>query len=213
MTEAAQTRAPTRVTHVSTYVRTYIRTCVRTYVHARLGATGTPGKVCTYVRTYVLSHVRTYVRAVEAESVRAYVRGRPGATDTTSTTERRRPGTFTRAGVGDLAHSRDRAQLAHLAHLADPTHVRTYVISVHIFPRSRTFLNHAPSPGYVRTHGSYVRTPMVDGRMHKLRPPCTAYVCTYLYVRTYLRACVRTYVHPRLHPETTAPGMPCVNWW
>ena len=176
MTEAAQTRAPTRVTHVSTYVRTYARAHVRTYMRDSAQLAPLVKFVRTYVRTYFRTYVRTYVRAVEAESVRAYVRGRPGATDTTSTTERRRPGTFTRAGVGDLAHSRDRAQLAHLAHLADPTHVRTYVISVHIFPRNRTFLNHAPSPSYVRTHGSYVRTPMVDGRMHKLRPPCTAYV-------------------------------------
>ena len=161
--------------------------------------------VRTYVRTYFRTYVRTYVRWKLRACVRTYVG------DLAQLTQR---GTFTRAGVGDLAHSRDRAQLAHLAHLADPTHVRTYVISVHIFPRSRTFLNHAPSPGYVRTHGSYVRTPMVDGRMHKLRPPCTAYVCsTSMYVRTYLRAYVRTYVPPRLHPETTAPGMPCVNWW
>ena len=175
--------------------------------------------VRTYVRTFARTYVRTcghtYVRAVEAESVRAYVRGRPGATDTTSTTERRRPGTFTRAGVGDLAHSRDRAQLAHLAHLADPTHVRTYVISVHIFPRSRTFLNHAPSPGYTyaRTVRTYVPQWLMGACTNCARRALPTYVCTYLYVRTYLRACVRTYVHPRLHPETTAPGMPCVNWW
>ena len=171
-----------------------------------------------YVRTYVLSHVRTYVRAVEAESVRAYVRGRPGATDTTSTTERRRPGTFTRAGVGDLAHSRDRAQLAHLAHLADPTHVLTYVISVHIFPRSRTFLNHAPSPGYTyaRTVRTYVPQWLLGACTNCARRALPTYVrnwqtltdsANYLrtYVREYDNAHVTTFVrrtYLRAHART-----------
>ena len=117
-------------------------------------------------RTYVRADIRTYVRWKLRARVRTYVG------DLAQLTQRARP------SAGDLAHSRALA----------------YVISVHIFPRSQTFLDHAPSPGYVRTHGSYVRTPMVDGRMHKLRPPCTAYVRTYVRTSLYVRTCVRPYV-------------------
>ena len=147
MTEAAQTRAPTRVTHVRTYARAH----VRTYVHARLGATGTPGKVCTYVRTYmyVRTFARTYVRTYVRWKLRACVRTYVG--DLAPLTQR---GTFTRAGVRDLAHSRDRAQLAHLAHLADPTHVRNqraYFSPKSNFPEPRT-------KSKLRTHARFVRT-------------------------------------------------------
>ena len=126
--------------------------------------------VRTYVRTYFRTYVRTYVRWKLRACVRTYVG------DLAPLTQR---GTFTRAGVGDLAHSRDRAQLAHLAHLADPTHVRTYVISVHIFPRSRTFLKF----NYVRT--SYVLT-CARAYVH-MRP---AALGTRTYVRMYGRTCV-----------------------
>ena len=151
MTEAAQTRAPTRVTHVRTYARAH----VRTYVHARLGATGTPGKVCTYVRTYMYvrtfarTYVRTYVRAVEAESVRAYVRGGPGPTDTTRHIHarwRKRPGAFTRPGATGTPGAPGRS------------YARTYVRNQRAYFSPKSNFPEPRTKSKLRTHARFVRT-------------------------------------------------------
>ena len=149
MTEAAQTRAPTRVTHVSTYVRTYARAHVRTYMRDSAQLAPLVKFVRTYVRTYFRTYVRTYVRAVEAESVRAYVRGGPGATDTTRHIHARwrwRPCAFTRPGATGTPGAPGRS------------YARTYVRNQRAYFSPKSNFPEPRTKSKLRTHARFVRT-------------------------------------------------------
>ena len=157
------------------FVRTYVRTC-----------------------TYVLSHVRTYVRAVEAESVRAYVRGGPGATDTTRHIHARwrwRPGAFTRPGATGTPGAPGRS------------YARTYVRNQRAYfspksnfpePRTKSKLR-----TYARTVRTYVPQWLMGACTNCARRALPTYVRTSMYVRTcvraYVRTCTRACIQRRLH--------------